>query len=147
MAKYKLTESEMIKLVEEATKSALSKILNEGAGWDTMKQSFRKGLEGWGVVDLDNDDPKSMASNYIQNGDGVNYSDFDRNREMYNTARDKNVKSDIATDMIGSRPGIIGKAQRAANVKAYNAGKFIKNKKDKATNFIHNNIGLEENKQ
>ena len=38
MTKIQLNENELIQIVEAAAKNALSKILNEGAGLNTMKQ-------------------------------------------------------------------------------------------------------------
>ena len=175
MTKIQLNENELIQIVEAATKNALSKILNEGAGLNTMGQSFKAGLKGTQYMDADGGD---VAANYIKNGDGTNYDEFKRNREQYNKARnlqrkrqnDLNNKmkepdawavSDMedahnrvadakantemaASDTIGSRPGIIGKGQRAANVGAYRAGKALKGVKDSATKFMHDKIGLEE---
>lgn len=174
MTKIQLNENELIHIVEAATKKAISRILNEGAGLNTMGQSFKAGLKGTQYMDADGGD---VATNYIKNGDGTNYNEFKRNREQYNKARnlqrkhqnDLNNKmkepdawavSDMedahnkvadakantemaASDTIGSRPGIIGKGQRAANVGAYRAGKALKGVKDSATKFMHDKIGLE----
>lgn len=175
MTKVKLTENKLIEIVENATRDAIKKIVNEGAGLNTMGQSFKAGLNGTQYIDIDGG---NVASNYIENGDGVNYNDFKRNREQYNKARDiqKRRQSDLndkmrepdtwpmsdiesahnkvadaktntdmaAGDTVGSRPGIIGKGQRAANVGAYRVGRALKGAKDSATDFIHNKIGLEQ---
>ena len=175
MTKVKLTENKLIEIVENATRDAIKKIVNEGAGLNTMGQSFKAGLNGTQYIDIDGG---NVASNYIENGDGVNYNDFKRNREQYNKARDiqKKRQSDLndkmrepdtwpmsdiesahnkvadaktntdmaAGDTVGSRPGIIGKGQRAANVGAYRVGRALKGAKDSATDFIHNKIGLEQ---
>lgn len=175
MTKIQLNEDNLIQIVETATKKALSKILNEGATFNTMRQSLKAGLDGTRYMDAYGGD---VASNYIENGDGVNYNDFKRNREQYNKARNiqKRRQSDLndkmrepdawamsdiesahnkvadaktntdmaASDTVGSRPGIIGKGQRAANVGAYRVGRALKGVKDSATDFIHNKIGLEQ---
>lgn len=174
MTKIQLNENELIQIVEAAAKNALSKILNEGAGWDTIKQSFKSGIKGDTWMDEKGGNP---AKNYIKNGDGPNYGKFKHNRERYNNARniqrkyqndlddkmkepdawamsdmedarnrvaDAKANTDMAaSDTIGSRPGIIGNAQRFANVVAYNAGKGLNDIKRSATKFMHDKIGLE----
>lgn len=175
MAKITLNENELTQMVEKATRSALSKILKEGAGLNTIGQSFKAGLNGHEYMDIDGG---NIASRYIKNGNGTNYRDFEKNREEFNKAdtlnkkRQADLKSkkrepdawttaemektqkmannakarkdDAAGEMIGSRPGIIGKGQRALNVGAYRLGKMGSDMKDKATDFIHNKIGFEE---
>ena len=175
MTKKRITEEQMIKIVEDATRHALTNILSEGAGWDALVQGFKGGLNG--TYDIDNFDEK--AKRYIKNGkNGTNWDDFKQDREEYNIARKNDIKKRenlqakkknadswstaemerahnlsktakgerdaAANNAVGSRPGIIGKGQRAAAVGAIKAGKFGKKMKDSATNFMHNNIGLEE---
>lgn len=175
MSKITLNESELTQIVEKATKRALSKILKEGAGLNTMGQSFKAGLNGLEYMSADD---KDIATNYIKKGIGTNYRDFQRNREEYKRADDLNKKrqadlkskkrepeawavsdmekaqnmaddakvrrDDAAGEVIGSRPGIIGKGQRALNVGAYKLGKMGRQAKNKVTDFIHNDIGFEE---
>ena len=175
MAKITLNESELTQIIEKATKRTISKILKEGAGLNTMGQSFKAGLNGTEYMDVDGGNP---ASNYIKKGIGTNYRDFKRNREEYENADKLNKKrqadlkskkrepeawaisdmekaqnmaddakarrNDAAGEVIGSRPGIIGKGQRALNVGAYKLGKMGRQAKNKVTDFIHNDIGFEE---
>ena len=64
--------------------------------------------------------------------------------DAHNKVADAKANTEMAaSDTIGSRPGIIGKGQRAANVGAYRAGKALKGVKDSATKFMHDKIGLE----
>lgn len=174
MAKIQLNENELIQIVEAATKNALSKILNEGIGLNTMGQSFKSGIRGDKWI---NDKGEGFAKDYIKNGYGTNWNDFENDRDDFNrmdkgvdvqsralkrkqtrTPNDVNSIADAhsnlqtakmdrdiaAGDAVGSRPGLVGKAQRAANVGAYNAGKTLKRVKDSATKFMHDKIGLEE---
>ena len=69
-------------------------------------------------------------------------AEMEKTQKMANNAKAR--KDDAAGEMIGSRPGIIGKGQRALNVGAYRLGKMGSDMKDKATDFIHNKIGFEE---
>lgn len=176
MTKITLNESELTQMVEKAAKRTLSKMLKEGAGLNTMGQSFKAGLNG--VEYMSADDDEDIASNYIKKGIGTNYRDFQKNREEYKRADDLNKKrqadlkskkrepeawavsdlekaqnmaddakarrDDAAGEVIGSRPGIIGKGQRALNVGAYKLGKMGRQAKNKVTDFIHNDIGFEE---
>lgn len=83
-----------------------------------------------------------------------NLKDKKRNSESYSTndlsqAYDderaaKNNRVDAAAQMVTSRPGIIGKGQRAAAVGGVNIGRFGKKVKDKVADFAHNTIGLKE---
>ena len=174
MAKIQLKENDLIQIVEAATKNALSKILNEGIGLNTMGQSFKSGIRGDKWI---NDKGEGFAKDYIKNGYGTNWNDFENDRDDFNrmdkgvdvqsralkrkqtrTPNDVNgiadahsnlqtakMDRDIAAgDAVGSRPGLVGKAQRAANVGAYKAGKTLKGVKDSATKFMHDKIGLEE---
>ena len=175
MTKIQLNEKELTKIISEATKLALEHIIREGAGFDTMKQSFNAGLNGYEVVNLDGTD---VADDYINNGSGVDYDLYKQARNEYDSAaryeknrradlrskkrepeawttdemdrtlqkadNAKNIRNSKAAEMVGSRPGVIGKTQRAANVGAYKVGKFGKKMKDKATDFLHNKIGFEE---
>ena len=175
MSKITLNESELTQMIEEAAKRTITKILKEGAGLNTIGQSFKAGLNGTEYMNVDGGNP---ASNYIKKGIGTNYRDFQRNREEYKNAdklnkkRQADLKSkkrepeawavsdmekaqnmaddakarrdDAAGEVIGSRPGIIGKGQRALNVGAYKLGKMGRQAKNKVTDFIHNDIGFEE---
>ena len=177
MAKQIMNESQLIKIVERATREAISKILNEGIGLNTMGQSFKSGMRGDKWI---NDRGEGFAKDYIKNGYGTNWNDFENDRDDFNrldkgvdvqsralkrkhtrTPNDvngiANAHSDLQTakmdrdvaagDAVGSRPGLMGKAQRAANVGAYKAGRALKGAKDSATNFMHNKIGLEETRR
>ena len=179
MAKQIINEAQLTQLVKEATAEALNRIF-EGAGWDTMKRSFKTGLKGTKFSRMNNNGTtdSNIAKDYIKNGDNANWEDFNDDRKYYNRARNvhnskkqslknkmKNPESytmanmdnaheqevsanrrrnTAASNMINTRPGLIGKAQRAGNVGAYRAGKALKGVKDKAVNFVHDKIGLEE---
>ena len=183
MTKKIINEAQLVKIIEMATRESIKNILKEGAGLDTMAQSFKRGLKGtnFSKIGSDGNVVSNMAKDYIKNGDDANWEDFKDYRDFYNRARNvhknkqailKNKKNDsnsytvndidksqhqvdtakrrrnsAANNMVGSRPGIIGKGQRAANVAAYRTGKGIKKAKDAVTDFVHDKIGLEENKK
>ena len=176
MAKIQLNESDLTKMIEEATKQALKKIMNEGAGFDSFVQGMKDGYKG--NYDHHGESFNDNAMDYIKNGNGVDYDDFKANSGEYDravkahnrassTLKNKKKESDLysssdmskayddeksakqnrmnaAGEMISSRPGIIGKGQRAAAVGGINIGRFGKKVKDKVTDFAHNTIGLRE---
>jgi hypothetical protein len=176
MAKQIMNETQLVKIVEAATRDALNTILNEDVGLNTIRQSFKSGIKGDKWMDEKGGSP---AKNYIKKGNGTDWNNFEDDRDTFNrlskatdvqsrnfkkkqsrTPNDHNGIADAhskfmntkaerdaaAGDAVGSRPGLVGKAQRAANVGAYRVGKALKGAKDSATKFMHNNIGLEENK-
>lgn len=82
MAKKVLTESQLMEIVESATREALATLM-EGAGWDTMKKTFKRGLNG----DMDgvND---SELKRYAKDGDGeVSYDSYKSNKDLYKRKR------------------------------------------------------------
>lgn len=76
--------------------------------------------------------------------DADSYSTDDLSKAYDNERTAKQNRVDAAGQMISSRPGIIGKGQRAAAVGGVNIGRFGKKIKDKVTDFAHNTIGLKE---
>ena len=176
MTKVNFTETELMNMIEEATRETLKKILKEGATLDGFVQGVKGGFRG--DYEKYGDNFGTKAKDYIKNGRGVNYDDFIDNSNEYDRSvkadkrasanlKDKKKNSEsypvsdiekahddvriskqnrlqAAGDMIGSRPGIIGKGQRAAAVGGVNVGRFGKKIKDKVTDFAHNTIGLKE---
>ena len=58
---------------------------------------------------------------------------------------DTNMKRNTAAfNKVASRPGIVGKAERAMVMGGAQAGRYGNKLKNKITNFVHDKIGLEE---
>lgn len=82
MAKVQLTESQITNIVESATREALSRILSEGAGWDTFKAGFKMAKDG----DMEDVDGKKLKS-YVKDGENVNYDTFKHAKKDYEGSR------------------------------------------------------------
>ena len=168
--KKQYTKSELTDLVEAATREALSKILNEGVGFEFAKAAFKRGMDGdFNDVDFENDDY----------GFGEpNYDEYKRSRAEYKAAKNRNkmdkaayktakadydsgkvanstvgnakaqldksseARTDAAVDTVANRPGIIGKAQRQAAVGAARLGHGIHKIKKAGEDFKHNKLGI-----
>lgn len=96
MAKQKITEAQMIKLVENATRRALNNILAEDSpALRTAAAQFKGAYNG--VYDkIGDDDFRAKSKNYISNGTDANWEDFDAERgdydrisKQHNRAKDK----------------------------------------------------------
>lgn len=170
MAKIQLNESDLTRMIEEATKKALAQIVNEGRGFNALKGAFDAGLDG----DMDNMSDEDVED-YIQNGsDNITYQKFVDRKNKYNDAQadyeravdfkngDGTIPSDFdgtiddyvsnkdnirqrrAGAAVGVQPGAFGRLNRRAVATAGKAGRGVRNLKNKATDFVHNTIGLEE---
>ena len=86
MTKITLTESDIIQIVEKATKNTLRKILKEGIGFD----SFRHGLSvGYGSDDMNDDTFNDDLKRYIKDGYGTaDYDSFITNDDEYKKMAD-----------------------------------------------------------
>ena len=147
MKTKKINEAQMIKIVEDATRRALKNILAEGATWQAMKDGFKDAFNGEFGEYTDDD-----AEDFIQNGDGgTDYEGYRRNKAEYKKHKKIKGADPITTNRfayraVEKRPGLLGRAGRRAAVTAMKAGKGLKRMKDGATDFVHNRIGLEEEK-
>ena len=142
MAKIQLKENDLVQIVEAATKNALSKILNEGIGFD----SFRHGLSvGYGSDDMDDDTFNDDLKRYIKDGYGTaDYNSFVANdneyKEKANIAKEKDkhfkeINSDkdsypvydhqmAKLDKANSKNDRINAAQRAVKTRPSVMGKI-----------------------
>ena len=73
-----------------------------------------------------------------------NYTSVERKMARKDLAKSKQNRDDAAMQMIGHRPGIIGMGQRSAAMGSVKMGRLANKIKNKATNFVHDKIGLEE---
>ena len=171
MAKVQLTESEVIKIVESATKEALSKILNEGgATIDAMKAAY-KGAQEFSDDDLDVDwkdltDISGDYDKYLANKSAYtaakarNIADSNKlknamdNSDSFATSTINDLKGqervsrkdryNKAFDQIEARPGLAGAASRAGVYGAAKVGQGVGKLKKGVKNFVHDKLGFEE---
>lgn len=146
MKTNKINEAQMIKIVEDATRRALKNILAEGVTWQTMKDGFKDGFTGEFEKFTDDD-----VEDYVQNGDGINYERYRQNKADYKKHKKMKGADPITTNRfayraVEQRPGLLGRAGRRAAVTAAKAGKGLRKMKNGVTDFVHNRIGLEEDK-
>ena len=146
MKTNKINEAQMIKIVEDATRRALNNILAEGITWQAMKDGFKDVFNG----ELD-DFTDDNVEDFIQNGDGINYERYKQNKAEYKKHKKMKKADPITTNRfahraVEQRPGSLGRAGRRATVTAMKAGRGLKRMKDGVTDFVHNRIGLEEEK-
>lgn len=146
MKTNKINEAQMIKIVEDATRRALNNILAEGVTWQSMKDGFKDAFNG--EFDKFTDDD---AEEFIQNGDGIDYEGYRRNKADYKKHKKMKGADPITTNRfayraVEKRPGFFGRAGRRAAVTAMKAGRGLRRAKDGVTDFVHNRIGLEEEK-
>ena len=84
MAKIQLTESDVIQIVEKATKQTISKLLNErGATMDAMRLAYHGGKE------LPDDDMSLDSWKDLADING-NYDEYVANKNAYMDAKEKN---------------------------------------------------------
>lgn len=172
MAKIQLTESDVIQIVEEATKQTISKLLNErGATMDAMRLAYHGGkelpdddmsLDSWkDLADINGNYDEYIANKnaYIDakeknNADKAKFNSAMDDRDSYATSTLKDLKKQELTsrkdrynkaiDQVGSRPGIAGAASRAGVYGAARVGQGVGKIKKGVNNFIHNKLGFEE---
>lgn len=157
MAKIRLNEQQLKRIIENATRDTLNRIMNEGAGIESYEDAFEAGYDGREI-------PR-------QNGDQPNYDEWIRRKRAYEKAgaaydekkkadmsgrnydelrahwneldrlkRDRTSAAHAATDV---RPGVVGAFQRGARKFNNLVGKGYKRASDGIDNFFHNKIGVE----
>lgn len=111
----KLTESRLRKLVEACVKEALEETLDEGIGWEVVKNQ---------INDPDNGKYTSSWNDFKEFTKGVPDKDeYRKSMDLYKAAKDGQIYSDNgehetdpyhhAARALGTKPGFKGKAHRA----------------------------------
>jgi hypothetical protein len=80
----------------------------------------------------------------VDNADLINTSQNKYDRMLSDADAADNQRYDAADRQVAARPGILGKGQRKLNTLAARGARKAKQIQNKATDFIHNKIGLEQ---
>ena len=158
MAKVILNEEKLEKIVENATRRCIQKIINEGAGGETLKSFLKRGYND----DNSDEDFKQWAKDFNKDGLGKvkSYDNYLSNKKRYKDlkgqqmsdkaitgGKNKNLNNDVidaAEETVASRKGALGKLDRTMATTAAKIGRTARKGVEGAKNFVHDKIGLEE---
>lgn len=118
------------------------KYIKNGKYNDANYQDFSKDKVEYQRARNINDRANSNLDKMKNNVDSYTFDDMEKAKDLSN--KTKQTRDDAAMQMVGSRPGIIGKGQRAAAMGSVRMGRLANKIKNKAINFVHDKIGLEE---
>jgi hypothetical protein len=144
----------------DSFKSALRKNFSDEAAnlsdedFDSWAKDYTKdgmgSVDGYdNYVDLKGDYNRARKNSErfrhrVDNADLINTSQNKYDRMLSDADAADNQRYDAADRQVAARPGILGKGQRKLNTLAARGARKAKQIQNKATDFIHNKIGLEQ---